>query len=87
MESKHTNTVSQSGSGSNGNEGVLHPPPQSSRTRVLSSDGLGHSLERSYSAEMQSDYSTAPADWANLYFIADHTNGCFNRLYKFLFSF
>ncbi len=57
--------------GSNGNEGVLRIP-QSSRITVTSpSDCLvsypRHSLGVSYpSAEVQSVYSTAPADWAKL---------------------
>ena len=53
----------------NGNEGVLHVP-QSSKTGALP-DGLmsylGHSLGEAYSsAHMQSVYSTAPADWAEI---------------------
>ena len=59
----------QSGHGSNGNEEVLHIPQSSSITGVSPSDCfvsyLGHSLGVSYlSAEMQSVYSIAPADWA-----------------------
>ena len=57
----------QSGPGSNGNAGVLHIP-QSSRTGFLSSGSLmsypGHLLKEVLGAEMQSAYSTAPADWA-----------------------
>ena len=58
----------QSGPESNGNEGVLYIP-QISKVGALPSDCLmsypGHSLGDSYpSAEMQSVYSTAPADWA-----------------------
>ena len=53
-------TPGQRGPGSNGNEGLLHIP-QSSKIGVSPSDCLvsysGHSL-----AEMQSVYSTAPAD-------------------------
>ena len=63
-------TPGQSGPVSDGNEGVLHIP-QSSSTAVTSlSDCLvsypGHSFGGgSYpSAEKQSVYSTAPADWA-----------------------
>ena len=62
-------TRGQSEPGSNDNEGVLHIL-QSSRTEPSLSDCLmsypGYSLEGvSYpSAEMQSVYSTAPADWA-----------------------
>ena len=53
---------------SNGNEGVLHIP-QISKTGTSPSDcllsKLGYSLEESYcSAEMQSVYSTTPADLA-----------------------
>ena len=64
-----TTTPDQSGTGSNGNERVLHIP-QSSRTRASPSDCLvsylGHPLgRRSYSsADMQTGYSTVPADWA-----------------------
>ena len=63
-----TTTPSQSGPGSNGNEGVLHVL-QISKAGASPSDGLmsylGHSLEESYpSSEMKSVYSTAPADWA-----------------------
>ena len=52
----------------NGNEDVLYIPKKS-RTGPSPSDGrlsyLGHSLEGSYhSADMQSAYSTASADWA-----------------------
>ena len=60
-------TPGQSGPGSNGNEGVLHIPQSSSTAGTSPSDCLvsypGHSLGGSYpSAEMQSVYSTAPAD-------------------------
>ena len=58
----------QSGPGSDGNEGVLHIP-QISKPGASPSDCLisypGHLLLGSYaSAEMQSVYSRAPADWA-----------------------
>ena len=61
-------TPGQSGPGSNGNEGVLRIPQSLSITGTLSTDSLvfypGHSLVVSYpSADMQSVYSTAPADW------------------------
>ena len=54
---------------SNGNEGVLRIPQSSSKTGTSPSDCLvsypGHSWGGSYpSAEKQSMYSTAPADWA-----------------------
>ena len=66
-------TPGQSGPGSDGNEGVLHIPQSSSIAGTSPSDGLvpypGHSLGGSYhSAEKQSVYSTAPADWAILHF-------------------
>ena len=59
----------QSGPGSDGNEEVLRIPQSSSIAGTSPSDCLvsypGHSLGGSYpSAEVQSVYSTAPADWA-----------------------
>ena len=65
-------TPGQSGPGSNKNEGVLHIPQSSSITRASPSDCLvsypGHSLGESYpSAEMQTVYSTAPANWAMIF--------------------
>ena len=59
---------SQSEPGSNGYEGV-HYISQSSRIGALPSDDLmpylGHTSRVSYPiTEMQSAYSTAPADWA-----------------------
>ena len=62
-------TADQRRPGSDGNEGVLHIPQSSNISGASPSDCLlsysGHSLEESYpSAEMQSVYSTAPADWA-----------------------
>ena len=70
-------TPGQSGPGSNGNEGVLCIPQSSSTAGTSPSDCLvsypGHSLGGSYpSAEKQSVYSTAPADWAI------HLQGSFN---------
>ena len=61
----------QSGPGSNSNEGDLHILQRPSITRTTPSDSVvsypGHSLVGSYhSAEVQSVYSTAPADWAIL---------------------
>ena len=61
-------TQCQRGSGSNNNDGVFCIP-QSPKTGDPPSDGLvskpGHSLRRSYSSvELQSAYSTVPADWA-----------------------
>ena len=67
-----TTIPDQSGSGSDSNEEVLYIS-QSSITGALLSDCLmsysGHSLEESYlSTVMQSVYSTAPDDWAEIYF-------------------
>ena len=63
-----TITLGESGSGSDGNEGVLHIPQSFSIIGALPSDCLmsypRHSLKDFYpSAEMQSVYSTATADW------------------------
>ena len=64
-------TPDQSGPGSDGNEGVLRIPQSSSTAGTLPSDCFvsypGHSLwGGGYpSAEKQSAYSTATADWAN----------------------
>ena len=66
-------TPGQNWPGGNVNEGVLCIPQISYVTGDSPSDGLvsytGHSLGRmSYpSVEMQSVYSTAPANWANLF--------------------
>ena len=62
-------TLSQSGAGSDGNEGVLSVPQSSNITGASPSDYLvsylGHMLRGCVpSAEMQSVYSIAPADWA-----------------------
>ena len=58
-------TPSQSGPGSEGNEGILSIPQSSSTTGTPPSDCVvsypGHSLGGYPSAEMQSVYSTAPA--------------------------
>ena len=52
----------QNGPGSNGNEGVLRIPQSPSITGTSPSDYL---VGVSYpSAEVQSVYSTAPANWA-----------------------
>ena len=64
-------TLGQSGPRSDGNEEVLHISQTSSITGTLRSDCLvsypGHSLAESYpSAEVQSVYSTARADWARI---------------------
>ena len=60
-------TMDQSGTGSNVNEGVLRISQSSSINGTSPSDCLvsypGHSFGVG-SAEMQSVYSTAPADWA-----------------------
>ena len=62
-------TPGQSAHGNDGNEGVLHIPQSSSITEASPFGCLvsypGHLLGQSYpSAEMQSLYSAAPADWA-----------------------
>ena len=65
-------TPGQSGPGSNGNEGVLRIPQSSSTAGTSPSDCLVSYQdtrwgEGSYpSAEKQSVYSTAPADWAKV---------------------
>ena len=65
-------TPGQRGPGSNGNEGVLHIPQSSSIAGTSPSDCFvsypGHSLRGGCypSAEVQSVYSTAPADWAKI---------------------
>ena len=61
--------MGQSGAGSDSNEKVLHISQSSSITGASPSDCLmsypGHLLNKSYpSAEMQSVYSAAPAEWA-----------------------
>ena len=60
-------TPGQSGPGSGGNKGVLRIPQSSSITGTSPSDCLvsypGHSSGGYPSAEVQSVYSTAPADW------------------------
>ena len=65
-------TPSQSGLGSDVNEGVLCISQSFSITEALQSDYLvsypGHSLGWFYSStEIQSVYSEAPAEWANFY--------------------
>ena len=70
-------TPSQSGPRSDGNERVLRIPQSSTITGISPSDCLvsfpGHLLSvcgGSYpSAEVQSVYSTAPADWERLEFV------------------
>ena len=62
-------TPGQSGSGNNGNEGIFYIPQSSVITGASPSNCLVSysrlSLKESYfSAEMQSVYSTAPANWA-----------------------
>ena len=66
-------TSGQSGAGNDGNEGVVCFHPNSSITGALSAGLMsypGHSLGwGSYPyAEIQSMYSTAPADWASWLF-------------------
>ena len=75
----------QRGPGSNGYEGVLHIPQSSSITGTSSSDSLvsypGYSLGGGLtpSAEVQSVYSSAPADKANIVIV---TNKIKMALYK-----
>ena len=62
-------TPGQNGPGSDGDVEVLRIPQSSSITKASPSDCLvsypDHSLGESYPfAEIQSVYSTAPADWA-----------------------
>ena len=64
-------TPGLSGPGSKGNKGVLRILQSYSVTRASPSDCLvsylGYSLEESYSSsEMQSVYSLAEADWAQI---------------------
>ena len=64
-------TLGQSGPGNDGNKGVLYILQSSSITGALQADCLvlylGHLLGESYpSAEMQSVYSAASADWATV---------------------
>ena len=65
----------QKGPGSDSNEGVLSISQSSSITRTSPSDYLvsypGHSFGRGTypSAELQSEYSAVPADWAVMAFI------------------
>ena len=66
-----TTTLVQSGTGSNGNEGIVHILQYS---QISWSDGLAsypeHSLGVYYpSAEMQSAYYTVPANWASKLFV------------------
>ena len=84
----YPNTPSQIGFGSEEKEGVLHIP-QSSRIGALPSDSLvsypEYSLKCSYPhVEMQSAYSTAPADstviFNNIFYLMNK-----NRLLLFAF--
>ena len=65
---------------SNVREGIFHIPPNSSITGASSLNGLvsypGHSFGRgSYpSAEMQSVYCTAPADWVSFFLMLSQMN-------------
>ena len=60
-------TPGQSEPGSDGNEEVLCIPQSSSITGTSPMSSPGHSLGGSYSsADVQSVYSTAPANWARL---------------------
>ena len=75
-------TLGQSEPGSDGNEGVLRIPQSSSTAGNSPPDCLvslpGHSLEGvlPHSAEVQSVYSTAPADWTI------HRNKCQTVLFQ-----
>ena len=63
----YSNNSVQSGPKSDGNEGVFCIPQSSSITGTSPSDLVsypGHLLGSYLSAEKQSVYSTAPADWA-----------------------
>ena len=65
-------TLGQNGPGSDGNEGVLYILQSSKIAGASPSDCLmsypGHLLRESHSsAEMQSVYFTAQADWATVY--------------------
>ena len=73
LADRDENQMGQSGSGSNGNEEVIHFPQNSSITGTSPSDCLvsyqGHTLGKSYlSKEMLSVSSTAPADKVILVF-------------------
>ena len=73
-------TPDQSGPGSNGNERVQHIP-QSFKIEASPLNGSmsypGHSLEVTYpSAEMQSVYSTAPANWVVYLVGSEEANDC-----------
>ena len=78
------------GPGNDGNVVVLRIPQSSSITGASPSDCLvsypGHSLRKSYpSVEMQSVYSTDPADWPKTLFLLDYGFIDFNFLnYQFL---
>ena len=71
------NTTGQSGPGSDDNEGVFHIPQSCSITGTSPSDCLVSYPGNSFgcmcvsypSAEIQSVYSTAPADWAKLFLL------------------
>ena len=85
-------TLGQSGSWSNGNEGVLYIPQSSSITGASLSDCLvsysKHSLEESYSSvEMQSVYVTAPADWAITYLKTNYISPPLSVSYNLLIAF
>ena len=76
-----TTTLDLRRSRSNGNEEVLYIPQSSSITLTSPSDCLvsypGHSWGESYpSAEKQSVYSIAPAEWAIGWLILCHINHC-----------
>ena len=78
--------LGQSGPESNGNEGVLHISQSSSITGtspsncLVSYPGLSLGWGSYPSADVQSVYSTAAADWANLYVRKNHeiSKNCFH---------
>ena len=71
-------TPAQRGPGSDGNKRVLHIPQSSSITGASPSVLYpGHSLGESHpSAEKQSVYSTAPADWSQVVAVSVLLYGC-----------
>ena len=86
--------LGQSGSGSDGNEGVLHIPQSFSITGTSPSDCFVsyqdiHSGGGGFysSAEHQSVYSTAPANWARLPLNGSRYNKTFYWPFKFFYPY
>ena len=84
-------TPGQSGPGNDGNEGVLRIPENSSITGTSPSNFLvsyqGHLLGEFYpSAEIQSMYSAAQADWAIYVCIYLSINEAESKINSFFFS-